>query len=384
MVVHGDFPLDPRVAREARAARDGGYEVDVVAMRRNGEPAREKVEGMRVYRLPFSHDRDAGFAGFLAEYAGFTAAATVAVARLAWKRRYDVVHVHNPPDFLVAAGLLPKLLGARLVFDVHDLSPDMFDMRFRGSKGAGVAQRVLKIVERAACRASDAVITVHEPYRGELVRRGVPPADVTVVMNSVDETLLPPSAEPPGDSFRIVYHGTVTPHYGVDLVVEAFALVAGRLPHAALAIYGEGDLVPAVRRRAAELGVADSVEVGGGYLPQREVLDRIRGASVGVVPNRPTPLNRFALSSKLFEYVALGIPAVSADLPTLREHFDDQEVRYFRAGSAESLAEALLDVAGDPASAAVRATAAAARYEAYRWGPNAARYVALLDRLSAA
>jgi glycosyltransferase involved in cell wall biosynthesis len=103
---------------------------------------------------------------------------------------------------------------------------------------------------------------------------------------------------------------------------------------------------------------------------------------VGVIPNLPTQLNRFALSSKLFEYVALGVPVVSADLPTIREHFADDEVRFFRAGDADALAEALRDVASDLAAARARAKRALQRYEAYRWPRNAARYAELLSRIT--
>ena len=109
------------------------------------------------------------------------------------------------------------------------------------------------------------------------------------------------------------------------------------------------------------------------YLPHAEVLERVRSANVGVIPNLPTQLNRFALSSKLFEYVALGVPVVSADLPTIREHFADDEVRFFRAGDGDALAEALLDVASDVAAARARAERALQRYEAYRWPRNAAK-----------
>ena len=381
-VVHGDFPLDPRVAREARAAHAAGYAVDVVALRRAGEPSRELVDGIRVFRLPFSHSHGAGAARLLAEYVGFTLAAAAFVAARSTRRRYDVVHVHNPPDFLVAAALLPKLFGSRVLFDIHDLSPDMFEMRFGARRGARRIEAALRLVERAACRVSDAVITVHDQYRAELVRRGSAPDKVTVVMNTVDESVLPPPAPADRNGFRIVYHGSVTPHYGVDLLVDATARVADTLPDATLEIHGEGDYLATVRARASELGIADRVRIGDGFLPQREVLERVRGASVGVVPNRPVQLNRYALSSKLFEYVALGIPAVSADLPTIRDHFSPAEVLYFRAGDADSLARALVDVARDPHAAAARAEAAKRRYEAYRWPANAARYVEVLDRLS--
>ena len=129
---------------------------------------------------------------------------------------------------------------------------------------------------------------------------------------------------------------------------------------------------PSSPRGAATLGVADRVALRGVALPQAEVLDRIQGASVGVIPNLPSRLNRFALSTKLFEYVALGIPVVAADLPTLRSHFTPEEVTYFRAGDAVELAAALESVADDYESALTRARAAGERYRAsYAWDGQA-------------
>src|SRR5207248_6507730 len=121
------YPLgEGRVAREALAAVDAGWQVDVVAMRNPAEPAEEIVDGVAVFRLPLSHERAA--APWLArEYLGFTALAIAKVAALAARRRYDVVH---PPDFLLVAALAPRLAEARVVFDVHDLAPELFAVRF--------------------------------------------------------------------------------------------------------------------------------------------------------------------------------------------------------------------------------------------------------------
>jgi glycosyltransferase involved in cell wall biosynthesis len=383
MLVHGPYP-EPRVEREAQAARADGWKVDVVAMRRPGEPAKESCDGVSVIRLPFNHVHGIGISSLVREYVGFTAFASVTVARRHLRRKYDVLHVHNPPDFLIVAGLFPKATGAGLVFDVHDLSSDMFEMRF-GSRGArSMAGVILRAIERAAARAADAVVTVHEPYRAELVRRGVPESKTAVVMNTVDERLLPLDEVPPkGDRFRIVYHGTVTPHYGLELLVAAFARIAGDVAESSLEIYGTGDAVSALRERARELGVADRVFVGGTLLPHREVLRAVRGASVGVIPNLPIKLNSYALSSKLFEYVVLGIPVVVASLPTIRAHFSDDEVLFFEPGSAESLSEALVAVARDSEATSSRRTAASARYLAnYRWEAQAERYCEILERVS--
>jgi glycosyltransferase involved in cell wall biosynthesis len=381
MLLHAYYPDDPRAAVQARAAGDAGFDVDVVALRRPGQAATEVVDGVGVRRLPVERHRGGGLVTVFGEYVGFTARAALAAASLARRRRYDVVQVHNPPDFLVLAALGPRLFGARIVFDVHDLASDLFAMRFGGKPGARLAEIVLRFIERTAARSAAAVLTVHEPYRQELAARGVNPQKITVVMNSVDERLLPttpPRVREVGDRFIAVYHGTVTPEYGVGLLVEALGILHERFPDVRVEIYGEGDAIAGLRARAIELGVGDALYVSDRYLPRAEVLAAVQSAAVGVVPNLPTRLNRFALSTKLLEYVALGVPAVSSDLPTIAAHFSDDEVLFYRAGNARALADAIALVHTDPEAAARRAHAARARYEEYRWTRNAEAYVNVL------
>ena len=148
-------------------------------------------------------------------------------------------------------------------------------------------------------------------------------------------------------------------------------------------IYGEGDALPTLRQHASRLGLDGRVTFHDTWLPQTEVLSRVRSASVGVIPNRPSRLNRYALSSKLLEYVELGVPVAAAALPTIREHFDDDEVLFFTPGDAAALAQALLAIARDPAAAQARADAARRRALSYAWDENARRYLLVLDRASA-
>ncbi len=380
MVVHSAYPSDVRVAREVRVALREGYEVDVVAMREPGELRDENLDGVRVIRLPFSHRRGAGVVLVVWEYVGFTASAIFKVAVRMLRRRYDIVQIHNPPDFLILAAALPRMLGAKIILDIHDLSPDMFAMRFKGRRGAALADRVLRSIEQLASSFADMIITVHDPYARELMTRGVPSTKMAVVMNSLDEQLLPAGPrEPRADCFRIVYHGTITPPYGVELLVNAASELVSEIDGLRLELYGEGDSLDAIRSRAAELGIEDSLLLTGRYLPQAEVLEQVQSAHVGVIPNLSSRLNRFALSSKMLEYVALGIPVVSADLPTIREHFSDDEVLFFRAGDQQSLAEALRTIAREPEAAHVRASAALRRYnESYNWTANAQRYASVL------
>ena len=385
MVVHARYPVgEPRVQRQAAAALDAGYEVDVVCLRHAGELGEQTVDGARVYRLPVSHDRGAGVAGMAVEYLLFVALALGRVARLHGRRRYRVVHVSNPPDLLILAGLLPRWLGARLLFDVHDLTPDLFEWRFGASRWRGLARRLLVAQERLACRLADDLMTVHDGCAAVLRERSASTGrEISIVMNTLDERLLPPGRADArtefADPVRLVYHGSITQLYGVHVLVEALARLVSERP-VRLTVIGDGDERPRLVDQAEHAGLAGRVEFSDGYLPIERTLARVAESDVGVVPLVGMPINRFSLPSKLFEYVALGLPVVCSRTETIARHFSDEELTYVTPGDASDLARGLLEVLNDPAAAHEKACRARARYDAYRWDVSRARFLELLQR----
>jgi glycosyltransferase involved in cell wall biosynthesis len=395
MVVHAYYPLgEPRVEREAKAATREGYRVEVVCLRQAGEPKREVVDGIEVHRLGITHQRGAGLIALLREYLAFAVMSTFAVARLRLRARgcaEHIVQVHAPPEFLVVAGALPKLFGSKLILDIHDLSKHLYGARYGGSRAtARILGLGLSLTERISCAIADQVITVHEPYRAELVANKIPAPRITVVMNSADEALIDRVLEngngngrPPrtaGAPFTLAYHGTITPAYGVDLIIEALPAVLEEAPDTRCTILGEGDALPAVQQRAAELGVSDRVDFSGRYLPIADALQLVAAADCGVIPNRPLDYNRFALSSKLFEYVALGVPAVVAALQTLTRHFGADDVTFFEPGDPAALAKAIISVARHPEAAREKAARARVTGREYSWSEHRTRYLGVLER----
>jgi glycosyltransferase involved in cell wall biosynthesis len=385
MVVHSHYPVrEPRAEREALAAVAAGYAVDVICLRFPGERAKEVVDDIAITRLPVRHVRGASAARAVTEYVGFALRAAITVLKIHRESQIDIVYIHAPPDFLVAAALIPRLLGSKVVLDIHDLSPHMFDARFGHRPGAQVVQRALRQVERIACSLAHRVVTVHDPYRAELIAHGVPATKISVVMNAPSPDVLAAARAAVGNGkvtkdFIVAYHGTVTRWYGVDLLVDAIALLEDRLPRLRGLILGEGDALSSAEALAYRRGVARQVDFSGSFVSHVEALSRVAGASCGVIPNRPSRLNRFALSSKLLEYVSLEIPAVVARLETLEAHFSADEVTFFEPGSAESLAAAIAWVAEHPGEAREKARRAKARAEAYSWSVNRVR---LLNALS--
>jgi glycosyltransferase involved in cell wall biosynthesis len=389
MIVHSHYPVgEPRAEREAIATVEAGYDVHVICLRWPHEPESEILNGIRITRLPVQHVRGAGALGSIREYVGFALGATVTALKIHRVSPIDIVYVHAPPDFLIVTALIPRLLGSRVVLDIHDLSPHMFNARFGTGRFARIVERTLHAVERAACSIADRVITVHDPYRNELAAHGVPFRKIAVVMNApateaVDLARMMAANGRPTESFVVAYHGTVTHWYGVDLVVEAFARLDGRIPQLRGLILGDGDAFSSAETLAGRLGVGSRIEFVGSYVSHIEALRRVASASCGVIPNRPSRLNRFALSSKLLEYVALGIPVVVSRLETLSAHFDADEVTFFEPGDVESLAEAIAWVAEHPVEAREKVERAQRRAERYSWAKSRARLLEALSSSSA-
>jgi glycosyltransferase involved in cell wall biosynthesis len=385
MLVHARYPMgEPRVEREARAASQAGYAVRVICLRHAGEAARESIDGIAVRRLPITHRRGIGAAAVLVEYLKFVCCAGLELTLLEPPRKDAIVHCHTPPDFICIAAAVPKLRGCKLILDIHDLSRHIFAVRFGDRRGRQLLYRALAWIERAACAAADRVVTVHEPYREELIANGVDASKIAVVMNSADEARVDEARQRGSDGgartgdFVVGYHGTLNPWYGVDLIIEAVALLKDRVPNVQALIIGEGDALDDLRALAREFGVAERVHFSGRYLPHEHALAAIREADCGVIPNKPSQLNRFALSNKLLEYVALDIPAVVAGLPTLQAHFRPDEVSFFEPGNAAALAAAVGRVAVDREEAQRMAGRAAQRAREYSWAENRRRYTELL------
>ena len=344
-------PFDRRVWQEALALRDAGYDVSVISPKGHGrdEESFAVLEGVRIHRYALAPARG-GPAGYAREY-GIAVGRSIQLAmRIHRRRRVDVVHLCNPPDLLFLVALPLKLRGARVVFDQHDLVPELFESRFGGR---GMLWRGTRLLERATYGIADMVIATNESYRDVAIGRGrVRPDRVHVVRSAPDLARFTMAEPDPGlradKPFLAAYIGVMGPQDGVDYALRALAHYRNVLGRDDLhAIFmGSGDAYDDCCALATELGIADMVEFPG-RVPDDVVRRVLSTADVCLSPDPKNPLNDVSTMNKVVEYMAMGRPIVSFDLREAAVSARDAAV--YVAGNDElGFAEAIAGLLDDP------------------------------------
>lgn len=320
-------PFDRRVWQEATALRDAGWQVDVICPQGQTQDTEPEVDldGVRIHRYPLVA-AIGGPLGFVQEYG----AALWHSIRLA--RRLgpiDVVHLCNPPDlmFLVSKAVRGR---PRVLFDQHDLVPELYLSRF--GRGRDAVYRAVCLMERLTYRAADVVVTTNESYRAvALDRGGVDPRDVFVVRSApaVDRFHMvePDPALRKGAPHLLCYLGVMGPQDGVDYALRALASLrddVGRTDwHAAFV--GAGDAFDDLVALSRSLGLTDLVTFTG-RIPDADLLTRLATADVCLAPDPKNPLNDASTMNKIMEYMAMARPIVSFDLCEARVSAGDAAV----------------------------------------------------------
>ena len=382
VVRQGFYPWDPRVRREVEALLHAGHEVEVLCLRRDDEPRVERSGRLTIRRLPLAHERS-GALRYVLQYAAFFLAAFFVVGALHARRRYDLVQVHSLPDALVFCALVPRLTGARVILDLHEVMPEFFATRF-GTTLDHPAVKVLAFLEQASIRFSSRSITCTEDMKGAFVARGADPGKIGVVLNSADEGVFDPAEYPRrnGDgAFTLIIHGSVEERYGIDTTIEAVRLLADELPDLRLRVYGEGSQLPELHRMVGELGLEDRIWFSDGFVPIRELVQALADADAGVVAMKRDAFRDLTHCNKMFDLVAMRRPAIVSRTQSVESYFDDDCFALFESSSPESLADAIRRLHDDPELRNRLVERASTVNEPYRWPRQREVYLREVERV---
>jgi glycosyltransferase involved in cell wall biosynthesis len=387
LVVQMVYDLDVRVRRKAEALVAGGYSVDVLALRPDSGQKDYVLGGVHVHTVSLGKKRGSLLRYFY-EYFAFFLWVFVRIPILMRRRNYAVIDVNTLPDFLIFAAILGRWMGAKLLLDMHEITPEFFMSKY-GIEENTFAIRALKFLEKISLAFADQVLTINKPIEDLFVRRsGMPRSKSTIIMNSADEARFPGSpastaAQVGGerDHFAMMYHGTLTEIYGLDIAIEAFAQAQEQMPGAELWILGSGPQRDGLIALAKERGLVSKV-IFPGQVPSAEIPRWLDRCTVGILPIRRDVFLDYAFPNKLPEFVITGKAVIVSRLNAIRSYFSDDALAYFEPNNAADLAREMIRVYGDPQLRARLARNAGEEYVPIRWSVMKERYLRLVGQMA--
>jgi glycosyltransferase involved in cell wall biosynthesis len=365
----------------AEALAQRGDDVDVIALGQYDQQPSEIIRGVNVFRIQKRTRNERTKAAYLLRLVKFLllSAATLSLKHL--RNRYDIVHIHSVPDFEVFAALIPKLLGARIILDIHDIVPEFYASKFGVKKNSRV-HKALVFVEKISCWFANHIIIANHLWWLTLTTRSAPESKCSVVLNYPNRTIFRrrPRARN-HKKFIINYSGTFNQHQGLDIAIRAFALIKDEEPRAEFHIYGEGPERANLSRLVEKCGLNERIFLNP-WLPIEAVVQEMADADLGVVPKRNDGFGGEAFSTKILEFMALGVPVIVAKTKVDEHYFNESVVKFFKPGDERALAQAMIEIIREQ-EVRDRLVYNANRFiEDYMWDKKQLEYLHLVDGLA--
>jgi glycosyltransferase involved in cell wall biosynthesis len=383
MLAYSFYDADNRVRRYAEALARRGDQVDAIAVGHTGQPSVETINGVRVFRVQSRVRDERGPFSYLAKIMQFFFRSSWFLTKRAFREPYDLIHVHNLPDFEVFATVAQRMRGTKVIHDMHEVVPEFYASKFHIGERSLVF-RLLALVEKVSIAFVNHVIVVnHMVEETVLKRRSVRPEKCTVILNYPDTRIFRRAQQAPMDQrkageFVICYPGTLSRHQGVDIAVEAVALLRQKTPGLKFLIIGDGPERENLNAQIAERGLDDRVSLTG-LIPLEKVAEVMATIDLGVVPKRKEGFGDIAFSTKIMEFMAMGVPVLASRTRIDEFYFGDKLVEFFESGNPADLAEKIQALIETPERVAELRANSADFIANNSWTVKQEEYFALVD-----
>ena len=382
MVAYTHYEGDTRVMRYAESLAARGDRVDVLALRRQDDEPDVVMNGVNVTKVQTRVRDEKGKTSYLSRLLAFLSRSAWILEKRHRQLRYDLIHVHSVPDFLVFTAWLPQLAGAKVILDIHDILPEFYASKF-GSGPSSLSFKAMLMLERASARMADHVIIANDLWWERLVARSVDADKCTTILNYPDRSIFRRNGNVKtreDGRFVMLYPGTLGWHQGLDIAIRAFARIQNQEPGAEFHIYGGGSEKQNLIGLAHDLRLDNRVFFHEA-VNLREIAKVMENADLGIVPKRGDSFGNEAFSTKTLEFMSLGVPLIVAGTAIDRHYFNDSVVRFFRCGDEEDLAAAMLQLIRDRQLRQQLVSNGLEFARAYDWESNKYKYLDLVDSL---
>jgi len=306
---------------EAKTLKENGFEVSAISPRNPNQEKFESIEGIFVWRY-LKPPEAKGYLSYLWEYSYSFLNTLFLAFKIYFKRGFSVIHIANPPDFFFVIALFFKLFGVKLVYDQHDLAPEMFLCRF-GKEKNHILYKILLLLERMSYGFCDLHITTCESGQEKILSR-VKNRNNNFIVRSAPDPLQTEeypenkeSAEKIKGRFRHIcsYLGVMGPQDGVDKLLKSIGFIVHdfKRKDIGFAIMGDGDDLERLKKISLDLKISEQV-IFTGWADNKTISLYFGISDIGLMPEPKNDYTDNSLHNKVLEYMLAGIPVVSYDL----------------------------------------------------------------------
>ncbi|MEM7125889.1 MAG: glycosyltransferase family 4 protein [Chloroflexota bacterium] len=328
LLENNPYSEDIRVKHEATALDEAGYTLSIICPRpKNGKFYEEISDGISLFQYPAPIEGE-GLLAYIWEYGySVTVMFFLSLWVALWKG-FDVVHTHNPPDFMFVIGGFYKLFGKQFVFDHHDLAPENYMARF-DSDSSKLVHRFLISCEKLTAKMADHLIVTNESYKEmNQIRSDISPDRITIVRNGPDEERIHPVEPDPELRAQagtlLGYVGIMGPQDGIEYLLRSIQILVHELKQTDIycILIGKSNQLAHYRSMVNELAINDHICFTG-WISDEELVRILSTVDICLVPDPSNPFNDRCTMIKIMEYMALGKPIVAFDLPEHRYSAQD-------------------------------------------------------------
>jgi len=379
MIAYTYYLSDPRVKKEAEALAESGFDVDFISLKSTDESSLQCVNGVNLYRLNCRHYKGKSNIKYLFSYINFFFRVFFRITSLYFKKKYKLIHINNMPDFLVFSALIPKIFGAKIILDIHDVMSDVFFNRGEIKRNF-IIEKTLIFQEYISSKFADRVITVDDYCKNIIGTHGTRKDNILVVSNFPDENIFKPLKRNhiKNDIFNLFFHGTISKIYGLDVVIKGIRKALKKIPGLKFTIIGEGNYEDEISELIKDLKLERVVEFRNKKIPQEKIPDEIKDADLGVVSY--SCLNTI-FSNKFLEYTAMGIPTIIAYNEQVYNYFKGYNLEFYERNNPDSFADKLLYIYKNKKRYYELKEAVLEISRKFKWSKEKVKYVDLVNSL---
>tara|TARA_B100000315_G_scaffold249968_1_gene282002 strand:- start:692 stop:1879 length:1188 start_codon:yes stop_codon:yes gene_type:complete len=351
MIGYIELERDPRVLREAKALVYNGAKVDVIGLKNIDNANINNIDGINYIKINLSRQMRKGSQSYILQYLLFFVKSFLKILSLSRNNHYDIIYVHNIPDFLVFLAFFHKIFfSTKVILDIHDPMTESLRhrMKFRGSS---VILKFVEIIERLSWEFSDELITVNKGCKTLIEKQMNYKKDVKIILNMPDRSLFQldnpiDEVEIFKDKFVLLYTGTLSKWYGLDIAINSLNYLIDSIPNILIYIIGQGPEKNNLNKLIIEKGFSKYVIISDS-VPQKQIIPLIYSCSIGISTHLAIDFSKIYFSTKVAEFIYCGKSVVCSRTQGILNYFDDDDLFFFEPGNIVDFSSKVLMVYND-------------------------------------